>query len=94
MITRILSLRNRYFFFSDAILLAFVPVLALALRLDGFARLLEFSVPLLAYTFLSLALKLAVFIPLGLYQRFWRYASIEELILILKAIFFAGLLNI
>lgn len=86
MLNKLLSFRNRHLFFLDAILLALIPLLALALRLDEPSKALQYRAPLGRYILLTLLLKGAIFYAFGLYRRYWRYASIEELVLIIKAV--------
>jgi FlaA1/EpsC-like NDP-sugar epimerase len=77
-------LRNRYFFLMDLVLLPASAVLAFVLRLD--ARGLEiYQNAILLYVVLSVPVKLLVFHWFGLYRRFWRFASVEELLLIAAA---------
>ena len=83
----ILNLRNRYFFILDALILSLTPVAALMLRLDTIYIPKIYIVSLLAYTAVALVIRLAVFFWFGLYRRYWRYASVEELIQISMAVF-------
>ena len=76
---RLTGLRNRHFAMIDALALLITPVLALVLRTDGQA-LASFALPLLVYTTYAFALRLAVFWVFGFYARYWRYASIDEVI--------------
>ncbi len=73
------GVRNRHVFGFDILAFCFIPAAALVLRLDGFAAASQFLVPLVVYTLLSFIWKLAVFYPLGLYNRYWLYASVDEL---------------
>lgn len=91
MLTGLLSLRNRHLFVLDIIFLALTPILALVLRLDAPGKVLQFLAPLGRYLLLSLLVKSVVFYASGLYRRYWRYASIEELVLIIKAVGAAGI---
>jgi FlaA1/EpsC-like NDP-sugar epimerase len=79
-------LRNRYFFVLDLLFLIISPILALILRLDGTERLLEFRSSLLAFIILTILLAPPIFYRFGLYGRFWRYASVEELVQIVVAV--------
>jgi len=90
----LLRLRNRYFFFLDVIFLSLTPALALALRLDGFVHLQRYVRPLLLFVMIFVSLKLIVFLLGGLYSRYWRYASIEELVLILELAGVAGVVEL
>ena len=77
--------RNRHFFLIDLFLLPAVTVLAFALRLDAIG-LGEQGRNILYFTLYAIPLKLAIFRLLGLYGRYWRYASTDEMRLILAAV--------
>lgn len=77
----LLGLRNRHFAILDVILLSFSPVIALTLRLNPPWPSPYFQA-ILVYTLLALLIKLVVFYSFKLYTRYWRYASIDELITI------------
>ncbi|MDZ8050461.1 MAG: polysaccharide biosynthesis protein [Aulosira sp. ZfuVER01] len=79
---RLLQLRNRHLLVCDIILFALTPLLALIIRLDGDFSLNAYIKELAAATILFLAVKLTLFWNLGFYRRYWRYASIEELLYI------------
>jgi FlaA1/EpsC-like NDP-sugar epimerase len=90
----LLRLRNRHFFGLDLLFLALTPALALALRTDGQAFAGDaFLQPLAIFTLAALGCKFLIFFPLGLYARFWRYASAAELALIVVAGLTATLLE-
>ena len=78
-------MRNRYFLFLDALLLSVVPLVALLLRLEGTAGLDGYLSTLLAFTVLTLPLRLLIAWRAGLYRCIWRFASITELERILAA---------
>ena len=80
-----LALRNRHFFLIDLALLSSVAMLAFALRLDA-AEMLQYGTHILLFLALALPVKLVTFRLLGIYRRYWRYASIEELVLISVAV--------
>ncbi len=92
---RVLSLRNRHFFGLDLALLTFTPWLAFWLRTDGlsttpagwFSSWSVYAAGLATYTLLALLVRLTTFYTFGLYRRYWRYASIEELDRIALAVF-------
>jgi FlaA1/EpsC-like NDP-sugar epimerase len=73
------QLRNRHFLLIDLVGFAFMPLLAMNLRLDGAGLPERYHSGLIAVTFIFIVLKLAIYLPFGLYQMFWRYASIDEL---------------
>ncbi len=79
-------MRNRYLFILDVVLLSVTPVLALVLRLDAAAWVSRYGPALLRFTLLALAVKLATFFLFGLYRRYWRYASVDELLSIVLAV--------
>src|SRR6266705_248248 len=66
-------------------LLAVAPFLAYAIRFEGLAWAPADTHTALVYAPLSVALKLATFLPFGMYTRLWRHASIPDLVKILEA---------
>ncbi len=97
LINRLLALRNRHFLGLDLLLLVCSPWLAFAVRTDGLSSqpagwdsLPQFTVGLIAYTALALVVRLVIFYRFGLYRRYWRYASIEELDQIAWAVFLSS----
>ncbi|MBE3067250.1 MAG: polysaccharide biosynthesis protein [Chloroflexi bacterium] len=72
-------LRNRYFVILDICLLAAIPALALTLRVN-LPWDPAYPQTLLIFTLLALLVKLPVFYAFRLYKRYWRYASMDELI--------------
>lgn len=66
-------------------------MLALGLRLDGFGRLDAYLPHLVMFTAISGVLKFSSLWKFRLYRRYWRYASVDELILIVAAVAVAGL---
>ncbi|MCK5923233.1 MAG: hypothetical protein KAG66_19995, partial [Methylococcales bacterium] len=83
---RIEALRNRHFFFIDLFALLLIPLVALILRLDILAIPPGFWLGLISYTILALVVRLLVFRKVGLYARFWRYASLAEAAEIIVAV--------
>ncbi len=88
-----LRLRNRHFLVLDFLALSLTPALALVLRTDGTVLDERYLQPLAVFTLAALVCKLLLFFPFGLYARYWRYASIEELGLIVFATFSALILE-
>jgi len=76
------SLRNRHFFILDAFAFLCIPVLALAIRMDGDVNFSRFGPGLFSVSITFTVLKLSLFYFSGMYQRYWRYASIDEVALI------------
>jgi FlaA1/EpsC-like NDP-sugar epimerase len=81
----LLQLRNRHFLIFDLLALACIPALALAVRLD-LAMAPSHLPALLWFTVLGLIVKPPIFYLLGLYNRYWRYASMDEVNNILLAV--------
>jgi FlaA1/EpsC-like NDP-sugar epimerase len=95
--SKLLKLRNRHLFVFDVIIFSITPLLALILRLDGNLALQPYLSDLAIATTLFLVIKISIFLSFGFYRRYWRYASIEELLyvavlttaaVIIQAIFF------
>ncbi len=82
----LLKLRNRHFMIIDAFILLLTPTLALMLRLDTVIIPPEMVPGLIGYTLVAIGVRLAVFWKLGLYSRYWKYASVEELVQIGTAV--------
>ncbi len=79
-----LTLRNRHFFLIDLALLPAAALLSFALRLDATGMQYWISA-ILVWIALSVPIKLLAFYWFGLYRQFWRYASVDELVLVALA---------
>lgn len=79
-------MRNRHLFLLDIVLLAVTPTLALVMRLDSAAWIARYAPALIQFTILALIIKLVIFFLFGLYRRYWRYASVDELVSIFLAV--------
>lgn len=84
-------MRNRYFFSADILLLPVASYLSFVIRLDSF-NLGEFWYGFLVFSALSIAITPLVFQAAGIYARFWRYASVDELLLLAGAVLVANAL--
>jgi FlaA1/EpsC-like NDP-sugar epimerase len=84
----ITHIRNRHFFFLDIVLLSMAAYGSFVLRLDSL-NLNEFWPACLVFGFTAVALTTFTFFRVGVYSRFWRYASIDELILLGGSVFIA-----
>ncbi|MER3523865.1 MAG: hypothetical protein C4326_07290 [Ignavibacteria bacterium] len=73
------GVRNRHVFGFNVLAFAFIPAAALVLRLDGFGEAGTFIPPLAIYTVVSYVWELGTFYTMGLYNRYWVYASVDEL---------------
>jgi FlaA1/EpsC-like NDP-sugar epimerase len=79
------SIRNRYLFCSDLLLLGAAPLLAYAIRLESLTWSVADSHTAFVYAALSLPAKLALFLSFGMYGRLWRHASVPDLTKIIEA---------
>ena len=90
------QIKNSHLLVADIIIFLLTPLLALVLRLDGDIEISSYVFELAVATILFLVIKVSVFASFGFYQRYWRYASIEELtyigILIASAVLIQTLL--
>jgi FlaA1/EpsC-like NDP-sugar epimerase len=77
--SKLLKLRNRHLFVFDIAIFSVTPLLALILRLDGSLVIKPYVSDLVIATILFVVIKLSIFWSFGFYRRYWRYASIEEL---------------
>jgi FlaA1/EpsC-like NDP-sugar epimerase len=82
--------RNRVFITLDFVGWLVIPVLAVALRLDGFAGIASYHESLLVFTAIGVACKFVTLWHFGLYRRYWGYASVDEMLLIISSVLVAG----
>lgn len=85
------EVRNRVLFGSDVIGWTIIPFIALGLRLGDFGSAPPYLPHLAAFIAVAIPCKVAALLMAGLYRRYWRYASIDELGLIVVAMLGAGL---
>ncbi|MDX1664346.1 MAG: hypothetical protein R3272_11155 [Candidatus Promineifilaceae bacterium] len=83
-------LRNRHFIAFDFLLLLLTPSLAMLLRLDTLVQLWAYREDLIIYTGMALVIRVPLFYLGGLYSRYWRYASVDELIRIAVIVTFSS----
>lgn len=86
-------IRNRVFLAVDLLGWTVIPFLALGLRLEGFGGVGVYLPQLFVFIVLAAGFKFASLWYFGIYRRYWRYASIDELILISAAVVLAGILS-
>ena len=82
----VLHVRNRYFLLLDFVILCVTATVALFLRVDSVATMERFAASLVLFTVVALIIRLVVFYRFELYRRYWRYASVEELVQIAAAV--------
>lgn len=87
-------LRNRYLIGIDTIGLVVIPALAFLLRTESTDQLIARWQMVAGYTMLMILLKWVVFYRVGLYNALWAYASVQELLLVVRAVALTGLLEI
>ena len=83
--TIVRQIRNRYFFMLDVVLLVVAVVLSYVLRLDSF-DVNQFASGFFFFTGVVIITIPLVFYLLGIYSRYWIYASVEELLLLSGAV--------
>ncbi|MBI5034855.1 MAG: polysaccharide biosynthesis protein [Chloroflexi bacterium] len=92
------QLRNRYFFAIDLAAFCIAPVAAAWIRTDGVLgqngvdSLIRLFGALALYILISSLVRWPIFYGLGLYSRYWRYASIDELGQIILAVLTSSVL--
>lgn len=79
------EIRNRHFFFLDLIIITLSPLFALFLRMEGALPNTIIGLDLLLLTIILGLIKISIFYYVGLYNRFWISASIDELARIITA---------
>ncbi|PKO20813.1 MAG: hypothetical protein CVU38_18075 [Chloroflexi bacterium HGW-Chloroflexi-1] len=77
-------LRNRYLLVSDLFLLVVAAYVSYVLRLEKFDLSVHWP-GFLLFTALALVITPLVFRRAGVYSRYWRYASVEEMLLLIGA---------
>lgn len=86
----LLHLRNRYLMAADLVGLLCIPAIALFVRTESIHSLVIWQSSLVAYTCIVTAFKIILFYRRDLYSEFWAYASVPELVIVLKAVALAG----
>ena len=82
----IIRIRNRWFLLLDVLLCAGTPALALLLRLESVNEwTAQYVRGIVLYTVISLIVKIPVFYRYNLYNHYWHYAGIDELLSIASA---------
>ncbi len=78
-------IRNRVFFGSDVVLLVVAAYASYVMRLERFDLRLHWS-GFVLFSAISIAVIPTIFWYVGIYARYWRYASVEELMLLAGAV--------
>lgn len=82
----IINPRNRHIFVLDVLALTVIPIIALVLHRDGIDWLSGNGSAVIFFIVVALSIKLPLFHSCGLYQRYWRYASLNDLFRIAAAV--------
>jgi|WetSurMetagenome_2_1015567.scaffolds.fasta_scaffold01171_3 FlaA1/EpsC-like NDP-sugar epimerase len=82
--------RNRHLLLLDLVMLPLAALLAFVLRLDS-AQIQSEVRTMLIYALAAPLIQIPIFAALGIYGRFWQYASIDELLLLAWAALVGGL---
>ena len=80
---------NRYFFLADLILLPLAVFISFLLRFNE-TEMATYSNTILIYAALAILIKLPIFYAFGIYRRYWRYASVNDLLSIAAITFLAA----
>lgn len=91
--TRVLRLRNRHYLIFDAVMLPVAAYLAFVLRLESLDPG-AYATAALVYVALAVVVKIPVFLGLGGYSRYWPFASLPELLIIVQAAALGELLSV
>ncbi|PIW69064.1 MAG: hypothetical protein COW08_09175, partial [Ignavibacteriales bacterium CG12_big_fil_rev_8_21_14_0_65_30_8] len=80
LVEHLLKLNNKHFLFIDIGIFVITPILSLLLKFNNFNSL-TFPIETILFIILSFTIiKILLFKKFGLYNRIWKYASIDELI--------------
>ncbi|MFP4440601.1 MAG: polysaccharide biosynthesis protein [Chloroflexaceae bacterium] len=85
------QIRNRHLFISDMLLLPLATYFSFVLRLEHF-DLGRYWISFLLFTLAIILIVPLVFLWIGIYTRYWRYASVEESLLLSGALGIATVL--
>lgn len=85
--------KNRILFASDIVGWSIIPFLALGLRLENLQATSQYLPHVFLFIVIAVPCKVAALWFTGLYRRYWRYASIDELGLIVVAMLGAGIVG-
>jgi FlaA1/EpsC-like NDP-sugar epimerase len=88
----IIRIRNRYYFLLDVLIFFTTPALALLFRIDSLSYNQYFFYGLVIYTTVGIVIKTLVFYYFGIYRRFWRFASLDDVLLLVWSVFFGTFL--
>jgi FlaA1/EpsC-like NDP-sugar epimerase len=83
--------RNRYLFFLDLVMLPVAVGISFWVRVDNF-DLVQYGTGYLFFTLLALAVAPMTYYAFGIYSRYWPFASIDEMVLLIRASTTAGLI--
>ncbi len=79
-------MRNRSFLLLDALLLPLAVYASFVLRLEELNLFPQYAPGIIVMTLAAIVIIPGVFWQSGIYSRYWRYASVEEMLLLLGAV--------
>lgn len=85
------AIRNRHIFLSDALAFIGLPLLAYAVRFEGWTWPVGDTGTLLLYTAAATPLKLTILAGFGLYNRLWAHAGVRDFTRVLRAMAISAL---
>ncbi|HET7601967.1 MAG TPA: nucleoside-diphosphate sugar epimerase/dehydratase [Gemmatimonadales bacterium] len=86
------AIRNRHVFLSDAVAFVGLPLVAYAVRFEGWGWPLADTGALLLYTAATTPLKLSILAGFGLYNRLWAHAEVRDFTRVLRAMAISAVL--
>ncbi len=87
-------IRNRYLLAVDILLVSAAPWIAFYIRTESLREMALYAFPLFVFTIVQGLCKITVFYFTGLYAQYWRYASVEELVTLIRATILASLVEV
>jgi hypothetical protein len=86
------TIRNRYLFLADLLAILASVFISFALRLDVGDLFVSYLPLAIWLAVQAVVIKPIVFWTMGLYRRYWAYASVQELMLIFSAVGLSSLI--
>jgi FlaA1/EpsC-like NDP-sugar epimerase len=91
LLLRLRTLTNAHLLALDVLVLLLTPWVGMLLRVGDFGLIAPRPAAFLAYCAGALLLRLGIFAAAGMYRRYWRYATVDELLHVGKAVLVATL---
>jgi FlaA1/EpsC-like NDP-sugar epimerase len=91
LLLRIRTLTNSHLLLLDILVLTLTPWVGMLLRVGDFGMIGPRPGSFIGYAAAALALRIGIFAAMGMYRRYWRYATVDELLHIGTTVFVATL---